>query len=126
MVFLAGAYRSKELGTYGIVQNLRMLTEINARLWNSGIIGLAPNLEMAFTDGLITDWDMILELTSSLALRCDFAVFTANWKTSSGCLTEHNIIKSAGKKFIELSEYEPTDIEGQVKAIQVYANQHFK
>jgi hypothetical protein len=124
-VFLAGAYRSKELGTYGIVKNLQFMSEINARLWNSKIIGLAPNLEMAMTDGLITDWDMILEMTIELALRCDFCVFLSNWKSSSGCLKEHNVIKYSGKKFIELSEYEPTDIEGQVNAIKTYATVNY-
>jgi dienelactone hydrolase len=124
VIFLGGAYRSGDLGSDGIYENLHHIRTINKYLAREGYAVICPNLSSAFSDGFITDFDLFLEGTKELLLRSDLAIFISNAHESSGCDIEKEFAKENQKNFFQLLRGS-SSLEDEAKEAVFLANEYF-
>jgi hypothetical protein len=90
VVYVAGPFRGPN--AWEVEINIRAAECLGYRVAEIGAMPVIPHANSRFFNGTLTDrfW---LDGTLELLLRCDAAIFTDDWKRSSGATKEHAICK---------------------------------
>lgn len=103
LIYVAGPFRASN--AWLVEKNIRRAEELGMRVAELGGTPVIPHTMYRFWNGTLTD-EFWLSATLDLLRRCDAAVFTENWESSSGARGELAECKKLGfSYFIDSPEH---------------------